>query len=148
MKCINHPHEGDEDRNINLYLIYDKKLSCLLMNVEDNVWKDCNLDQKMVSNTKKVGKCNNQEKTLSCDRSWWQNSPPQFDLTTYFIEFFQKQYDAFGALWALPNSLWYTPWSWLSIYKNNSMLLLVLQRDNKKLIGRRERASRTASLPE
>ena len=69
MKCINHPHEGDEDRNINLYLIYDKKLSCLLMNVEDNVWKDCNLDQKMVSNTKKVGKCNNQEKTLSCDRS-------------------------------------------------------------------------------
>ena len=38
------------------------------MNVEDIVWKDKNLDQKVVSKTKKRVKCNNQAKTLSCDR--------------------------------------------------------------------------------
>ena len=35
---------------------------------------------------KKRVKCNNQEKTLSWDRCWWQNSPPQFYLPTYFIK--------------------------------------------------------------
>ena len=28
-KCINHTHEGDEDRNINPYLIYSKKIVSL-----------------------------------------------------------------------------------------------------------------------
>ena len=34
------------------------------MNVDDIVWKDGNLYQKVVLNTKKGGICNNQEKTL------------------------------------------------------------------------------------
>ena len=40
MKHINQPHEGDEYSNINPYLIYITKLSHLLMNVEEIVWKD------------------------------------------------------------------------------------------------------------
>ena len=69
------------------------------MNVEDIFWKDENLDQKVVANTKKVGKCNNQEKALSCDRCWWKNSPQQFDFPTYFVETYKKQYDAFRYYW-------------------------------------------------
>ena len=147
MKHINQPHEGDGDININPYLIY-KKQSHLLMNVEDIVWKDENLDQKVVANTKKVGKCNNQEKALSCDRCWWQNSPPQFDFPTYFVKTYKKQYDSFRYYWELPHPLWSIPWSWLSICKNNSMLLLDMHKDNKNWIGRRERTRITSSPPE
>ena len=40
-----------------------------MINAEDIVWKDKNLDQKLVSNTKNGGKYNNQARILSCDRS-------------------------------------------------------------------------------
>ena len=38
-----------------------------MMNVEDIIWKNENLDQKVVSNSKKGVRCNNQKNTLSCD---------------------------------------------------------------------------------
>ena len=54
------------------------------MNVEDIVWKDDNLDQKVLSNTKK-GEIQQSGK----DTIMWQmlmtKSPPTFDLPTYFI---------------------------------------------------------------
>ena len=92
MKRINQPHEKDEDRNIKPYLIYITTISLTCWWMKIFFGKEYNSDQKVVSNTRNEGKWNNQAKTLSRDRSWGQNSPSQFDLTTYIIKPYQKNY--------------------------------------------------------
>ena len=47
MKHINQIHEVEKSRKIKPYMIEQKKWSRLLKNVEDIVWKEDNLDQKV-----------------------------------------------------------------------------------------------------
>ena len=141
---INQPHEGDKYINIKPYLIY-KKYSCLLMNVEYIVWKNKNLDQKVVPK-KKGGICNNQAKILSCYRCWWKTVYHYLTYQLNSLSLTKKQYDASGDLWKQPYPLWSITWSWLLSCNNNSMFLWVLHIDNTNRMGRRKITSITSSI--
>ena len=60
------------------------------MNAEDIVWKDESYDQKVVSNTKKEDKMQQSGKYTMMWQKLMKNSPPQFDLRTWFIKPYQK----------------------------------------------------------
>ena len=76
-----------------------------MMNVEDIVWKNENLDQKVVSNTKIEENATIRQRHYHVkdidDKTVHHNLTYQLTSSS----FTRKQYDAFGALWALPHPL-------------------------------------------